>query len=158
MEVQPEPKRSENPDEEEERVWVHKPFTAMVASYRHVKDQYLILERTLEAISFKLDVEPQLILEHLWMLPKAQDMTDLQARVDCLFKENRELKTRVEEDQALRKETEELKDRITVLEAEVKSVGEEWNKAKEVAQKIHAFMGYPGDVVNKECLYDQYAK
>ena len=82
------------------------------------------------------------------------DLTDLQARVDCLLKENGELKTKVEEGEVLHKETKELKDRITALEAEVKSAREEWNKAKEVARKIHNFMGYPGDVINKARLYD----
>ena len=40
----------------------------------------------------------------------------------------------------------------------MKSAQEKWDKAKEVPRKIHAFMGYSGDVVNKACLYDQYAK
>ena len=64
----------------------------------------------------------------------------------------------MEEGEVLHKETEELKDRIAALEAEVKSAKEEWIKAKEVAQKIHAFMGYQGDVINKARLYDQCAK
>ena len=58
-ESQPEPAQPENLEEEEERPWVHKPFVVVIASYRQVKDQYLILERTLESISFHLDVEPQ---------------------------------------------------------------------------------------------------
>ena len=76
-EPQPKPVQPENPEEEEERPWVHKPFAAVIASYRQVKDQYLILERTLEEIGLQLDVEPRHILEHLRMLPKAQDLTDL---------------------------------------------------------------------------------
>ena len=92
------------------------------------------------------------------MLPKAQDMTDLQARVDSLFKENGELRNRVEEGEALRKELEELKDWIMALEKEVKSAWEERDKTKEVARKIHAFVGYLGNIVNKACLYDQCAK
>ena len=88
------------------------------------------------------------------MLPKPQELTDLQARLDYLLKENGELKTKVEEGEVLQKETEELKDRIAALEAEVKSAREEWDKAKEVAWKIHAFMGYSDDVVNKVRLYD----
>ena len=62
--------------------------------------------------------------------------------------------TKVEEGEILRKETEELKDRIVALEAEVKSTREERDKVKEMAQKIHAFMGYLGDIVNKAHLYD----
>ena len=78
--------------------------------------------------------------------------------MDCLLKENAELKTKVEEDEALQKETVELKDRIAALEEEVKTAREEQNKAKEVARKIHAFMGFPDDVVNKAHLYDQGLK
>ena len=117
-----EPQRSERPREEkEERPWVHKSFTAVVASYRQVKDQYLILERILESISLHLDVEPRHFLEHIQALLKPQELTDLQARVDCLLKENRELKMKVEEGKALRKETVELKDRIAAMEEEVKT-------------------------------------
>ena len=96
-------------------------------------------------------------MEHLRTLPKAQDLTDLQARVDYLLKVNGELRTKVEEGEVLCKETKELKDRITALEAERKSTREERDKAKEVARKIHAFMGYLGDVVNKARLYDECA-
>ena len=109
-------------------------------------------------VSLELDMEPRLILEHLRKLPKAQDMTDLQARVDYLFKANGELRTRVEEGEALCKEEEELKDRIKALEVEVKSTRKDRDKAMEVAQKIHAFVGYLSDVVNKARLYDQCAK
>ena len=79
------------------RPWVHKPVAAILSSYQQVKDQYLVMERTLEEISQELDVEPRLILEHIRKLQKAQDVTNLQARVDCLLKENRELRTQVEE-------------------------------------------------------------
>ena len=50
---------------------------------------------------------------------------------------------------------EELKDRITAIKEEVKTAREERDKAKEVAQKIHSFLGFPGDVLNKAHLYDQ---
>ena len=78
--------------------------------------------------------------------------------MDYLLKENSELKTKVEEGEALRKETVELKDRIAALEGEVKIAREERDKSKEVAQKIHSFMGFPGDVVNKARIYDQGLK
>ena len=55
------------------------------------------------------------------MLPKTHDLTDLQARVDYLLKENGELR----QGKALRKETKELKDRIVALEKEVNSAREE---------------------------------
>ena len=54
---QPEPLRPKNEEKEEERLWVHKPFATVIAIYQQVKDHYLILERTLEAISLELDVE-----------------------------------------------------------------------------------------------------
>ena len=75
--------------------------------------------------------------------------------MDCLLKGNGELKTKVEEGKALRKEMEELKNRIMTIEEEVKTTREERDKAKEVTRKIHSFLGFPGDVLNKAGLYDQ---
>ena len=75
--------------------------------------------------------------------------------MDCLLKENGELKTKVEKGKALRKEMEELTNRISAVEEEVKTTRAEWNKAKEVAQKIHFFLEFPGDVLNKARLYNQ---
>ena len=75
--------------------------------------------------------------------------------MDCLLKENGELKTNAEEGEALRKEVEELKNWITAIEEEVKTSRAKWDKAKEVARKIHSFLGFPGDVLNKAQLYDQ---
>ena len=40
-------------------------------------------------------MEPLNTLEHIKKLPKAQDMADLQAKVDCLLKENGKLKSQV---------------------------------------------------------------
>ena len=73
--------------------------------------------------------------------------------MDYFLKENGELKTKVEEGEALRKEVEELRNRIAAVEEEVKTARAEQNKAK-VAQKIHSFLGFPGDVLNKARLYD----
>ena len=109
----------------------------------------------MESISLHLDVEPRHLLEHIQALPKPQDLTDLQARVDCLLKENGKLKTKQEEGEALRKETVELKDYFAALEEEVKTARAERDKAKEVVRKIHSFMGFSDDVLNKPCLYDQ---
>ena len=75
--------------------------------------------------------------------------------MDCLLKENGELRTKVEEGEALRKEIEELKNWITAIEEEVKTARTEQDKAKKVARKIHSFLGFPGDVLNKARLYDQ---
>ena len=74
--------------------------------------------------------------------------------MNCLLKENSKLKTKAEEGEALRKETVELKDQITAVEEEVKTARKERDNSKEVARKIHSFMGFPGGVVNKACLYD----
>ena len=156
LDPQLEPQRPEQPEgEEEKRPWIRKPFNAIVASYRQVKKQYMCLERTLESINLYLNVEPCFLLEYIQALSKPQDLADLQAWVDCFLKENGELKTKVEEGKALRKEMEELKDRITVVEEEVKTAREERDKAKKVARKIHSFLGFSGDVLNKAHLYDQ---
>ena len=46
-------------------------------------------------------------------------------------------------------------DRIMAIQEEIKTAREEWDKAKEVARKIHSFLGFPGDFLNKAPLYDQ---
>ena len=104
-------------------------------------------------------MEPRYLLDRIQRLPKHQKLEDLQARVDCLLKENEELKTKVEEGQALRKEMDELRIRIAAIEEEAKIARAEWDKAKTVAQsKIHGYLGFPGDVLNKARLYDHGLK
>ena len=98
------------------------------------------------------------MLDHIKALPKPQDLSDLQARVDCLLRENGELKAKAEEGDALRREVGELKNRIKAVEKEVKTARAERDKSKEVAQKVHGFLGYPGDVLNKARLYDHGLK
>ena len=98
------------------------------------------------------------MLDHIKALPKPQDLSDLQARVDCLLRENGELKAKAEEGDVLRKEVGELKNRIAAVEKEVKTARAERDKSKEVAQKIHDYLGYPGDVLNKAQLYDHGLK
>ena len=53
--------------------------------------------------------------------------------MDCLLKENEELKAKADEGNALWKEVEELKDQIKVMEKEVKTTRAERDKSKEVA-------------------------
>ena len=53
------------------------------------------LKQALQDISKELKVEPLNALEFIKKLPKAQDMGDLQARVDCLLKENGKLKSHI---------------------------------------------------------------
>ena len=98
------------------------------------------------------------MLDYVKALPKPQDLSDLQARMDYLFKENGELRAKADEGDALRKEVGELKDRIKAMEKEVKTARAERDKSKEVAQKVHGFLGYPGDVLNKARLYDHSFK
>ena len=116
------------------------------------------MECFIRAISSYLDVEPVDILDHIKALPKPQDLSDLQARVDCLLRENEELKAKAEEGDALRKEVGELKNQIKAVEKEVKTARAERDKSKEVTQKVHGFLGYPGDVLNKARLYDHGLK
>ena len=86
-----------NEQEEKLRPWVCKPFAAVIGSLRQVKGQYIALEQALQGISKELKVEPLSTLDCIKKLPKVKDMADLQAWVDCLLKENGELKTQVEE-------------------------------------------------------------
>ena len=108
-------------------------------------------------------------------LPKPEDLTNLQARVDCLLKENVELRARVDgsdalraeivglrakadEGEALRSENKELKDWLTEVEKEAKAARMERDKSKEVAQRVSKFLGSPGDVLNKARLFDHGLK
>ena len=50
---------------------------------------------------------------------------------------------------------EEFKDWIKVMDEELKCVREDRDKAVVMARKFHAFVGYPGNVVNKDWLYDE---
>ena len=98
------------------------------------------------------------MLDRIKVLPKPQDLTDLQARMDCLLRENGELRAKAEKGDALRKEVEDLKNRITAAEKEVKTARAERDKSKEVAQKVHRFLGNSGDVLNKAGLFDHGLK
>ena len=108
-------------------------------------------------------------------LPKPEDLTDLQARMDCLLKENLglkaradksdallavnvELKARADESDTLRAENKELKDRMKEVEREAKAARTERDKSKEVAQRVSKFLGSPGDVLNKARLFDHGLK
>ena len=123
-----------------------------------MKSQYQSIERFIKAISSYLDAEPADVLDRIKALPKPQDLSNLQARVDCLLKENGELRAKAEEGDALWKEEGELKNWIKAVEKEVKTARAERDKSKEVAQKVHGFLGNLGDVVNKARLYDHGLK
>ena len=78
--------------------------------------------------------------------------------MDCLLKENGELKTKVEEGQTLQKEMDELRNWIAVVDEEARIARAERDKAKTVAQKIHGYLGFPGNVLNKARLYNHGLK
>ena len=123
-----------------------------------VKSQYLVMERFIEEISNFFDAEPAEVIDRIRTLPKPEDLIDLQAQMDCLLKENGELRARVDEGDALRAENKELKDRMKEAEKEVKVVRTERDKSKEIAQKVCKFLGSPGDVLNKARLFDHGLK
>ena len=66
-----------------------------------VKSQYQVMERFIEEISNFFDAEPAKVMDRIKTLPKPEDLTDLQARMDCLLKENVELRARADEGDAL---------------------------------------------------------
>ena len=123
-----------------------------------VKSQYLVMKRFIEEISNFFDAEPAEVMHRIRTLPKPEDLTDLQARMDCLLKENVELRARADEGDALRAENKELKDRMKEAEKEVKVARTERDKSKEIAQKVCKFLGSPGDVLNKARLFDHGLK
>ena len=143
--LQPEPKGTP---------WVLKPFDSVVQSYKVVKKQYQAMEKLINSISRYLDVEPDDMLDRIKARPTPQDVLDLQARMDCLLKENGKLRKKANEGDAIRKENEELKDRIRAMEKEVKTARAKRDKSKEVTQKVCEFLGNLGDVLNKARLYN----
>ena len=72
-----------------------KPFDALVDNLSQLKGQYVAIEAALVSINKELKIKPLEAPPHIWALPKAKDMANLRARVDCLLKENGELKTSV---------------------------------------------------------------
>ena len=78
--------------------------------------------------------------------------------MDCLLKENVELRARADEGDALQVENKELKDQMKEAEKEVKVARTERDKSKEIAQKVCKFLGSPGDVLNKARLFDHGLK
>ena len=158
---QPEqPKQRSEPEQsdEEDKPWVRKPFDPVIKSYKVVKSQYNSMERFIDAISSYLDSEPTDVLDRIKALSKPQDLIDLQARMDCFFRKNGELRAKAEEGEALWKEVEDLKNRIKAAEKEVKTTRAKRDKAKEVAQKVYGFLGNPGNVLNKARLFDHGLK
>ena len=133
------------------------------------------MESFIEEISTYLDSEPADVMARIKDLPKPEDLTDLQARLDCLLKENVELRARADESdalraeiaglrakadesEALRSENKELKDRLTEVEKEAKAARTERDRSKEVAQRVSKFLESPGDVLNKARLFDHGLK
>ena len=117
--------------------------------------QYLGVEEALEEISAELGVEPRQIMEHIKALPKARKMEDLRAQIDCLLKENAELKTQMADRDAKLKEAKAL---TTTAFDEKVWAQEEHEKAVTMAKKFHAFVGFSSNVVTKARLYDKSMK
>ena len=148
----------EQPEEDEDKPWVRRPFDPVRESYKVVKSQYLAMERFIEEISNYMDSEPTDVMNRIKDLPKPEDLTDLQARMDCLLKENVELRAKADEGDALRAENKKLKDRMKEAEKEAKTARTEWDKSKEIAHKVSKFLGSPSDVLNKAQLFDHGLK
>ena len=97
-------------------------------------------------------------MDRIKALPKPEDFTDLQARMDCLLKENIELRAKADEGDALQMENKTLKDRVKEAEKAIKTARTEQDRSKEIAQQVSKFLGSPGDVLNKARLFDHGLK
>ena len=148
----------EQPEEEGDKPWIRRPFDPVRESYKVVKSQYQVMERFIEDISNYMDSEPADVMDRIKALPKPEDLTNLQARMDCLLKENVELRAKADEGDTLRTENKELKDRVKEAEKEVKAARTEQDRSKEIAQQVSKFLGSPGDVLNKARLFDHGLK
>ena len=155
LEVRPE---VEQPEEEGDKPWVRRPFDPVRESYKVVKSQYQVMERFIEDISNYLDTEPANVMDRIKALPKPKGLSDLQAQMDYLLKENMELRAKVDEGDALRTENEALKDRVKEAEKSIKTTRTERDRSKEIAQQVSKFLGSPGDVLNKARLFDHGLK
>ena len=79
-------------EKKEYRLWVRKPFRVVFDNLSTVKGQYMAIEEALVDISKTLGVPPLAVVHQIKILPKKQEMEDLLARINCLVKENGELK------------------------------------------------------------------
>ena len=155
LEIRPE---VEQPEDEGDKPWVRRPFDPVRESYRVVKSQYQVMERFIEEISNFFDAELANVMDRIKALPKPEDLTDLQAQMDCLLKENMELKAKAYEGDALRRENEVLKNRVKEAEKVIKTARTERDRSKEIAQQVSKFLGSPGDMLNKARLFDHGLK
>ena len=78
--------------------------------------------------------------------------------MDCLLKENMELRAKLDEGEALRTEDKELKDRVKEAEKAIQTARTERDRSKEIAQQVSKFLGSLGDVLNKARLFDHGLK
>ena len=67
----------EQPEEEEDKHWVRRPFDPVRESYKVVKSQYQVMERFIEDISNYMDSKPADVMDQINALPKPEDLTDL---------------------------------------------------------------------------------
>ena len=148
----------EQPEEEGDRPWIRRPFDPVRESYKVVKSQYQVMECFIKEISNFFDAEPADVMDRIKALPKPEDFTDLQARMNCLLKENIKLRAKVDEGDALRRENEALKNRVKEAEKAIKTARTEQDRSKEIAQQVSKFLGSPGDVLNKARLFDHGLK
>ena len=116
------------------------------------------MERFIEDISNYMDSKLADVMDWIKALPKPEDLTNLQAWMDCLLKENVELSAKADEGDALRTENKELKDRVKEAEKEVKAARAERDRSKEIAQQVSKFLESPGDVLNKARIFDHGLK
>ena len=116
------------------------------------------MERFIEEISNFFYAEPTEVMDRIKALPKPEDFTDLQAQMDCLLKENIELRAKADEGDALRRENEALKNRVKEAKKAIKTARTEWDRSKEIAQQVSKFLGSSGDVLNKARLFDHGLK
>ena len=78
--------------------------------------------------------------------------------MDCLLKENMQLRAKADEGDALRTENKALEDRMEEAKKAIKIARTEWIRSKEIAQQVSKFLGSPGDVLNKARFFDHGLK
>ena len=109
----------------------------------------MAIEEALVDISKTFKVPPLAATNHIKTLPKKQEMKDLQAQINCLVKENGELKSQMAARKAKRKQMEELRGSIAAIKVKLIEAQKKNNKAQAVARNFKEFISNPGKVVRR---------
>ena len=92
------------------------------------------------------------LVEYVKKLSKARELADLQARTNCLFMENSELKIWIVFQES---ELQEIRALKIATDAKLVHAREDQDRAEAISHKFYEFVEHPRDVINKAQLYGE---